>query len=84
MFPAASYALRLLSSSPTYTRPFATTGDEMPPPSDAGETSAVQRGSHTFGVPEQFVPPKASNAISLFSSELTYTTPLANAGDESK
>jgi len=43
---------------------------------------AVQSGVHVLGVPEQLVFPAASKAYSLSSSEPTYTTPLATAGEE--
>jgi hypothetical protein len=80
--PAASNALRWLSSSPTYTLPLATTGDERLPPSELGARYAVHNGWHVFGLPEQFALPVASKAINFRDSELTYTMPFVTAGDE--
>ena len=44
--------------------------------------AAVQSGAHVLGLPEQPVAPAASNAYILWSSDPTYTTPFATAGDE--
>ena len=66
------------SFEPTYTTPFTIAGDELTAP-----TSAVHNGVHVVGLPEQPVPPAASNAYNRPSSEPTYTTPFATAGDDS-
>jgi hypothetical protein len=44
--------------------------------------SVVHSGAHVLALPEQFELPPASNAYSRPSSEPTYTTPFATAGEE--
>src|SRR6266511_3753079 len=76
----AGKAYRFWSYEPTYTTPFATTGEEVKAKPDTTlPVVPCHRGEQVaFAVPQE-----AGKAYRLRSSEPTYTTPFATAGEDS-